>query len=118
MNKVRTEIAKFRVTPEELYQLDNLAWEAGKLTRSEILRKLCLEKEVVMYDFSKLDTLSYEIGKIGVNINQIARKLNQGDNLTKDNAEFLLTSMETINKSLAKIYVDVLEKKKINSEDS
>ena len=109
-DNTRTETLKFRVTVDELYQLDTKAFELG-ITRSEYARKLCFEREVIIYDFSGLDKLSGEIGKIGVNINQIARKLNQGGYLNKENAEFLKSSMELINTALEKIYKDMLEKK-------
>lgn len=110
--ETKTEQAKFRVTVEELYDIDTKAFEIG-LNRSDYLRKLCFERKVIVYDFSGLDKLSGEIGKIGVNVNQIARKLNQGGSMSKDNAEFLKTSMELINRSIEKIYVDMLEKKKL-----
>ncbi|MDD4565850.1 MAG: MobC family plasmid mobilization relaxosome protein [Eubacteriales bacterium] len=109
--EAKTEHAKFRVTVDEMYILDTRAFELG-LSRSEYLRKLCFEREVVIYDFSGLDKLSGEIGKIGVNINQIARKLNQGGYMNKNDAEFLKSSMEMINAAIAKIYEDTLKKKK------
>lgn len=103
MSVPKTEIAKFRLTPDELYDIDTRAYEL-KISRSELLRRMCFEKEITVYDFSELDSLSGEIGRIGTNINQIARKLNMGGQLNKDNAEFLKASIEMIHKSLRQIY--------------
>ncbi|WP_324825141.1 plasmid mobilization protein [Sinanaerobacter sp. ZZT-01] len=106
----RTETVKCRVTVEELLDIDEKAYQL-QTSRSDYLRRLIFDKEVVIYDFSALDNLTAQIGKIGVNINQIAKKLNQGDNLDKGNAEYLVGAMETIHESIKKIYRDTIKKK-------
>lgn len=106
----RTETLRFRASLNEVLALDEKAYEL-KLNRSNYLRRLVFEKEVILYDFSGLDELTAEIGKIGTNINQIAKKLNQGGKLDQDNAEFLTTSMETMHSSIQQIYKDVMKKK-------
>lgn len=102
----RSEILKCRVSPDELLDIDEKAYRLG-VTRSELLRRFIFEKEIKVYDFSALDELSYQIGKIGTNINQIAKKLNQGGELDQENGEFLKISLETINVAILKIYQDM-----------
>lgn len=103
--KKRTEILKFRATEEEVYEVDEKAYELG-LTRSEYLRQTCLGREIIVYDFSGLNELSGQIGRIGTNINQIARKLNMGGQLNKENAVYLKSSLSIIQESLKRIYMD------------
>lgn len=65
-----------------LRNLDQHADTAG-LSRSEYLRKLFLEKEIhvhyeIVADMKVLRNLLNEYGKIGSNLNQIARYFNTG----------------------------------------
>lgn len=113
----RTEIIRFRLTPDELLDIDEKAYEL-QISRSDYLRRMALNKEVVIYDFSGLDSLSAQIGKIGVNINQIARKLNQGDTLERENAEYLLGAMSTIHEMLKQLYEDTMKQKGNNRDGS
>ncbi len=71
-----------KVTDIELEILNQHAATAG-LSRSEYLRKLFLEKEIhvhyeVVADMKILRELLGEYGKIGSNLNQIARYFNTG----------------------------------------
>lgn len=103
---IKSEILKFRVTVEEQYEIDDKCYEL-KMNRSDYLRMMCFEKEVILFDFSELDKLTSEVGRIGVNINQIARKLNMGGQLSKDNGIFLKSAMEVIDATMKKIYADI-----------
>lgn len=75
-------IVSLKVTDTELEILDQHADTAG-LSRSEYLRKLFLEKEIhvhyeIVADMKVLRYLLNEYGKIGSNLNQIARYFNTG----------------------------------------
>lgn len=75
-------IITLRLTDIELAYLDQSA-ESLHVTRSEYLRNLILEKPMiykyeVVADNEQLKKLNGEIGKIGSNLNQIAKHLNQG----------------------------------------
>ena len=107
---MKSDTVRFRVTLDELLSIDEKAISM-QMSRSEFLRKTVFEKELIWFDFSGLDELSNQIGKIGVNINQIAKKLNQGDTLDQENAEFLLAALELIHTALKKIYEDTMKKK-------
>ena len=40
---------------------------------------MCINGEIIVKDYSAINTVSHEIYKIGTNINQIAHKINQND---------------------------------------
>lgn len=104
----RTSTVKFRVTIDELLSIDERAFELN-ITRSELARRLVLDKELIVYDFSGLDQLSAQIGKIGNNINQIARMLNEGGSLDQENAEYLKTALAVITKSISQFYESTMK---------
>ena len=71
-----------RLTDAEMALLDQGASMLG-ISRSEYLRKLLLDKEItnrieVVADMDELRRLVNEYGKIGSNLNQIARYFNTG----------------------------------------
>ena len=71
-----------RLSDIELELLDRKAESLG-VSRSECLRKLLVEKEIVhrvevVADMDELRSLVGAYGKIGVNLNQIARYFNTG----------------------------------------
>ena len=75
-------VVSLKVTDTELAILYQRAATAG-LSRSEYLRKLFLEKEIhvhyeIVADMKDLRDLLNEYGKIGSNLNQIARYFNTG----------------------------------------
>ena len=68
----------FRTSLYEKTLIINKARRA-KISVSDFCRKAALEKEVRFIE--GLDKLIYDLNKIGVNINQIARAANQGKNV-------------------------------------
>ena len=65
-----------KLTDIELACLEQSA-EALNISRVEYLRNLILEKPMI-YKYEVVAELNVEIGKIGSNLNQIAKHLNQG----------------------------------------
>lgn len=51
-------------------------------------------------DKEELRRLLGQVGKIGSNLNQIARRLNQGDPETRETIEQAITDLETVSKSV------------------
>lgn len=75
-------IITLKLTDMELEYL-NQAAQSLHVSRSEYLRNLILEKPMILEfqvvaDNEQLKKLNREIGKIGSNLNQIAKYLNQG----------------------------------------
>lgn len=79
---VRSRFTAVRLSEAELQILDQRSGSLG-LSRSAYLRKLLLEKEItnhieVVADMQELKKLVGEYGKIGSNLNQIAKYFNTG----------------------------------------
>ena len=81
-NLRRKNVITLKLTDAELELLDHSAKILG-LSRSEFLRKSFLEKDIqlryeIVADMDELRKLVSEYGKIGSNLNQIARYFNTG----------------------------------------
>ncbi len=72
----------FRVTEAEYLIIAKNA-DKAKMILSEYVRKCCLEKEVIIrnenhVDMPEIREIKANLGKIGSNLNQIAKYFNQG----------------------------------------
>lgn len=101
MNK--TELIKVRVTQDELEIIDKKAQVAG-LKRSQYVRKMCMQGYIVIRNFDEVEKLVYEINKIGNNINQIARKANEFDYLSKDDLKSVRSRIDEVYKLIESFY--------------
>ncbi|MBG9568197.1 MULTISPECIES: MobC family plasmid mobilization relaxosome protein [Brevibacillus] len=101
MNK--TELIKVRVTQDELEIIDKKAQVAG-LKRSQYVRKICTQGYIVIRNFDEVEKLVYEINKIGNNINQIARKANEFDYLSKDDLKSIRSRIDEVYKLIESFY--------------
>ena len=89
-NLKRSNIITLKLTDIELAVLNEAADVTG-LSRSEYVRKLLLEKQInhqieVVADMNDLRKLVSEYGKIGSNLNQIAKHFNSGGTHTYTDA--------------------------------
>ena len=80
-------IITLRLTKQELENADRMAAQTG-LSRSELIRKLLADDPIqvryeIVADSEKLTRLVHEFGKIGINLNQIARHYNSGGNRSR-----------------------------------
>lgn len=71
----KTEILKFRVTPEEKEIITHKALSSYRLV-SQYLRDCALEKQITVINGA--DNVAEELRRIGNNVNQIARAINAG----------------------------------------
>ena len=71
--------------------------KAGIDNRSAYIRKMCLDGVIINTDLKILKDLSYEINKIGTNINQITKQLNEMQNICKEDVESLKKMLKSIN---------------------
>ena len=104
-NRKRYIQVKFRVTPDEHIKI----LEKAKLSNMQIgryIRNSTLKRNIIVYDFTSIFELSAQVSRIGNNINQIARKLNQGGITNKSEVDFLKSSLKNINNVLMEIYKD------------
>lgn len=99
-----------RLTDVELNLLDQGA-ASFSISRSEYVRKLLLEKQIyhqveVVADMNDLKKLVSEYGKIGSNLNQIARYFNTGGSrsLAVENEIHFLTFLNLLPKSGKQVF--------------
>jgi hypothetical protein len=58
--------------------------------------KMSIEGTIVIYDFKEVNSLIYEINKIGVNVNQLAKKANEINNIYKVDIERMKQEYENL----------------------
>lgn len=75
VSTAKTEILRFRVTPEERVKIERRALGSCR-TISRYLRDCALGKEIVVVPGA--DSVAEELRRIGNNLNQIARAVNSG----------------------------------------
>lgn len=98
---------KIRTTEEEYRILKEKA-EFCQLSLTQYLLKIGIEGYIIIQDLSTLSELANQIYKVGVNINQIAHKVNANDFVMSEDMRNVKEKMEelhnliyeTINKSL------------------
>ena len=69
----RTKKMTFRLSEEEYRQIKEKVEESG-LSQQKFLLKTALEKEII--HIKEFQTLIFHVKKIGININQIAKRAN------------------------------------------
>jgi len=91
----RTENIKVRLTPAERKQLEELIEEHGVKNLSEFIRSVLLtgSYKVTSKDYSDL---LYEVHKVGININQLAKKANINKELDREILEELAKIREQL----------------------
>ncbi|VUX10838.1 Bacterial mobilisation protein (MobC) [Dorea longicatena] len=97
----RTHIICLRLTDIELSVLENRA-EKCRMTRSDFIRNLILNRKLtpkyqIVVDGEEVRSLLAQYGKIGSNLNQIARHFNSG-------GERSLAMQEEIQQAIAELY--------------
>lgn len=104
--KVRTRRLEIRVTPEEKLEIESMAKKVN-LKTSEYMRRVCLmPPEITREEFKdKIVKPIFEINKIGVNINQIAKKYNEHE-FTEPRDE-LLDELREVQKLLLSIRQEI-----------
>ena len=87
---------KFRVTALERDCIKERMRQSGIHTLSRYLRTMALNGCIIKPDNSDLRQVDYELHKIGVNINQIAKKVNETGNIYSKDIEQLQEMMDSI----------------------
>ena len=72
----RTVQIKFRVTEEERALIEQKMKLVPTRNMESYLRKMAIDGYIIQIDHSDIKAMTAEIQKIGVNVNQIARRVN------------------------------------------
>ena len=80
-DQAKGQTVTFRLTPDELAQVDDRAKRAG-MTRSAYVRRMALRGRITVRTSAKADfQLVAALNRIGVNLNQLTRTANQNNRL-------------------------------------
>lgn len=82
-----------RMTEDEHKKIQDKAFESHK-SLNDYIKTSALGKDIIIVE--GLKDLTLEIKRIGININQISKKLNQDNNLTEKEKEILLNEGKKI----------------------
>lgn len=94
--KVPMTRMELRISSEEKAQIEQKARKAG-ITTSEFIRRSALGRRMPSYgDTTLLQEYSMQLGKIGSNLNQIAKYVNQGFLLDSFRGEIKETCRELV----------------------
>ena len=85
LTPIKEKRIMFRVT-DDLYDVIANEASSARMTVSEYCRKVCTDKRLIVkkeivFDSPELLTSLSNLGKIGSNLNQIARHLNEGGSI-------------------------------------
>ncbi|HEL1934601.1 TPA: plasmid mobilization relaxosome protein MobC [Streptococcus suis] len=103
-NRYRTNLKKVFLTDQELATLNDRIGQSGCKNFSAYARKVLLNPNMTFLtiDTSNYDDLVFELKRIGNNINQIARTVNQTHLLTSIDRELLVQGINQLIKEVAK----------------
>lgn len=98
---VRTRKLTIRLT-EEMYEVLHQDAEAAQISDSECVRQMILKRKInyaptVVHDDSAILEALHSISHLGNNLNQIARYLNGGGNMTNPLAKDVREALQKIN---------------------
>lgn len=92
----RTVQIKFRVTEEERALIEQKMKLIPTDNMAAYLRKIAIDGYIIHVDHSDIKTMTAEIQKIGVNVNQIARRVNATGNVYAEDIAEIKGALEEI----------------------
>ncbi len=87
---------KLMVTEEEKEMIQEKMHQLGTDNFGAYARKMLIDGYVIKYDFKELKALTGQIGKIGSNINQIAKRANETKTINQEDVNKALTLLEQV----------------------
>lgn len=103
-NRYRTNLKKVFLTDQELATLNDRIGQSGCKNFSAYARKVLLNPNMTFLTIntSNYEELVFELKRIGNNLNQIARTVNQTQILTPSDREFLVQGIGQLIKEVEK----------------
>lgn len=86
------------VTPEEKEIIQTKMLQLGTENFGAYARKMLIDGYVIKKDYSEIKALTAELGKIGSNINQLAKRANQSRNVDADDIRNMMVKQFEIEK--------------------
>ncbi len=95
-NRTRNNVVYLRLNDDEYRILQEKCKLSKHRNVSDYLRQQIVEDIVYYIDYKYLRKYNYQLGKIGTNINQIAKKANQTNSIYQSDIEDLKKEMESL----------------------
>lgn len=88
----------FWVTPEEKEIIEKKTMLSKRKNMSDYIREAVICERILVYDYDELALrdMTNEINKIGVNINQVAARVNSTENVYQEDIDYLKKEVEKI----------------------
>lgn len=94
--RLRTERIELRVTKAEKEMILHRMKLCDEKNMTRYIRRMAIDGCIFHVDSSSIDTLNYELNKIGTNINQIAHKINGTGSIYESDMKNISEAMRTI----------------------
>ena len=115
---------KFYVTEEERALIEQKMQLVPTRNMAAYLRKIAIDGYIIQTDHSDIKAMTAEIQKIGVNVNQIAKRINETGRIYADDmdemkrvAEYLIRNETMDGETFVKVYNGEIVPDKIVGED-
>lgn len=99
----KSTIMTFRVTPDEKHIIEKRALLTNANSTSSYIRHMAINGIIVNYENKEIKKLIKSLGKIGVNINQIATRVNSTNSMYIEDVHYLRKVMNEIWQSVLSI---------------
>jgi SepF-like predicted cell division protein (DUF552 family) len=99
----RDKQLKIWVSQEELDMIHQKMVEFGTPNMGAFVRKMVIDGYIVKLDIPELKEIIRLLGPIGNNVNQMARKVNAGSSIYKEDIEEINTKLEQVYKMLIRV---------------
>lgn len=112
MKREREIQKKFYVNEKENLIIKNRMKKSKRENFSDYAREILLTGEIKVIDFELIKNLTYEINKIGNNINQIIKIVHENKNINQNDLENILNKQEELEKIIYKNIKEIINKKR------
>jgi hypothetical protein len=102
-NRSRSRQVKFWVNEEEYELLQKKMEAAGGVNQGAYIRKMILDGYIVNLDIPELKEIIRLLSITSNNVNQMARKVNAGGSIYKEDIEEINTKLEQVYKMLIRV---------------
>ena len=96
IERKRNYLIKFYVDGEEKKFIIEKMKASGIKNLSAYLRKISIEGKIEIFDYSEIRKFVSEINKIGVNINQIVKRVNETKSVFREDIKDIQNKLEEI----------------------
>ncbi len=101
--RIRDTMLRFRVTPEEREKIEQKMQEYGTDNMAAYLRKMAIDGYVIRLELPEIGDLTGQLGKVGNNINQIARRVNGMGHVGIEEIRLVRKALEEIRDGINRI---------------